>query len=114
MFERFATLFPTDGVDTESVEIVGQQHGRGFANPEDAAVARHVLERHDEHARRRVLRGGREEQRDEQAFHGRSPAAPLSTATFRTQLGSPVPRHAITSVRARMLKRPSSRVNAAA
>jgi hypothetical protein len=50
--ERLLPLLSRDRAGAERVEIVGQQDRRGFGEPEDAPFARHVLERHDEHARR--------------------------------------------------------------
>ena len=48
------------------------------------------------------------------ASRSRSDPVAASSATFSTQVGSPVPRHATTSARALMSNSASSRVNAAA
>ena len=49
--ERLATLFTRDGADAKRVQIVGKQHRRRFAQPDDAAIARDVFERHHENPR---------------------------------------------------------------
>ena len=56
--ERLAPLLARDGIDAERVQVVGEEHGGRLAQPEDAAVARDVLERHHEDAAGRLSAGG--------------------------------------------------------
>src|SRR5207248_2122021 len=107
-----------------------EEHGGGFTQPENAGVARDVLEWHDENARRLNLGGRpltrrfadagsrRERRLKRQAARERqcdtavqvhaasaSAARPFSSATSSTHVASPVPRHATTWVRARILNK---------
>ncbi len=138
--ERFAPLFSSNRVGPERLEIVAQEHGCRFRQPENATLARDVLEGHDEYACRWSARGdssvtrgdhsgrpgrglsdggrGRDEKQRERenASHAASGSARgfASRATFRTQEGSPVPRQATTLITARTLNSASIREYAAA
>ena len=123
-----AAFFAHNGIATERVEVVGKDDGRGFAQLEDPTVARHVLERHDENAGGRLdwagsrvcdgsLRPDRNAKRERSnQCHDLTGLlrVPLTSASFSTHVGSPVPRQATTSVCAPTLNMPSIFVNAAA
>ncbi len=123
-FERGTPLFARDRVGAERVQVVGEQHRRGLGQPEDPAVARDVLERHDQDARPRLrLRADAEGERAREGGsenravpHASPPPScdPLLNAMLITHAGSPVPRHASTSARVRRLNNVSRRVKAAA
>ncbi len=127
LLERLHPFLTRDGVGAERVEVVGQQDRRRLADPEDLRVALDVLERHHQDSCSRLVhrhlgrcgpaRASQCEHDQKPSLHDTSEAPtgwPLASATFRTQVGSPVPRHATTSVRAPISKSASSRVNAAA
>src|SRR5262249_39776166 len=117
----------------QRVQVVGQENGRRLGEPEDASLARDVLERHHQDARGWLRLRGRGNRGDggngntrrngdtEKTESNRSlrlirvhDAFPLPIATCTRQVGSPLPRHATTSVRALTSKSESRRVNAAA
>jgi hypothetical protein len=64
-FERLLSLFTRDRAAAERVQIVGQDHRSGLTQPEDAGVARHIVERHDEDARLRLRHGAERQHRDD-------------------------------------------------
>jgi hypothetical protein len=122
LLEGLQPLAPRDRARAERVEVLGQHHRRRLGQPEEAPFALDVFERHHEDPRRRLRHrtaadGGQHQEGEDARSHDASAGAtgcPFAIATFSTQVGSPVPRHATTSVRAPMSKSASSRVNAAA
>ena len=122
--ERLLPLRPCDRVRAQRAEIIGQQHGCRLAEPEDAALAFEVLERHDEDAAgrrglgcslRAVLVPRSSPARARSPSHAAPPSPSVrSTPPSSRQVRPPVPRQATTSVRACMLNSVSIRVNAAA
>ena len=105
--ERGPPFFASERLRAKRVQIVGQDHGGGFAQPEDSAFARDVFERDDEHAAGRGLDrqdGGEPDEPDaDRAGHAASSRESTSREfdieIVSTQDGLPVPRHATTAAR---------------